>query len=351
MRGAVLFICLFGWVSNAAAGPVLVDFLDIGQGDAILIRTPEKTALIDAGDKSSNTEDQLRELGVYRIDLLIATHPHADHIGRMPQVVSQFDIGLYMDNGMPHTTGIYTDTMQIVEDREIPYKTARNGQRLNFGDDVTFDVLFPSEPLLTETRSDWNSNSVVVRMVHDDVTMLFTGDAEEPTELALLDAGLEPVNLLKVAHHGSRHSTRREFLDAVDPDIAVISCGRRNRFDHPGTETLDRLKDAEVTVYRTDLSYNVRALSDGTTIQITKGPLSRIGSGLVDLGLADEVVSTGPVAIPRGAAEPLVLDEKERRKAAKAEEKRRRKAEKARKKAKWPMEAASRLPTAPLERA
>lgn len=261
---------------RAVAGVVLVDMLDVGQGDAILVRGGGKAVLIDSGDRGGPVVGQLRQLGVKRLDLVVATHPHADHIGEMPDVLRSFEVGLYLDNGLPHTTEVYAETNAVLQQRKIPRKVAVAGTTLGMGSEATFTVRFPTGSPLTATRSDLNSNSVVLELVHGDDVLLFTGDAEEPTEAALLRAGIDDIDLLKVAHHGSAHSTTTAFLRRVRPEIALISAGADNRYHHPASETLARLRTAGTIVYRTDTSGHLRVISDGHAIEVLEGSLAEI---------------------------------------------------------------------------
>lgn len=257
---------------------VFIDLLDIGQGDAILIRAGGKTALVDSGDRGRDTVEQLRRLGVERLDLVVATHPHADHIGTMHEVVQSFEVGLFLDNGLPHTTATYERMMRAVEEQQVPYRTARAGMRLNLGDEAALHVLFPTEQPIRGTRSDLNSNSVVLWLEHGEVDVLLTGDAEAPTERALLRQGIGPIEVLKVAHHGGDHSSTASFLDALEPQVALISVGASNRYGHPGEETLERLGDRGVPVYRTDLSGHIRVLSDRRSFEVFEGSLEELGA-------------------------------------------------------------------------
>ncbi len=292
----------------ANAGELVVDVLDVGQGDAILIRTPaQKTILIDAGDKGSGVVEQMTRLGVDHLDMVVATHPHADHIGSMEAVVRALPPKVYLDNGLSHTTQTYASLMTAVEaNPAIAYKTAQRGQVFNLDDGARLEVLFPdtSQPF-RGTRSDLNSNSVVLRLVHGDDCFLFPGDAEEPTERALIEAQMGACDVLKVAHHGGRHSTIEPMLAMVKPSIAVISVGIGNRYKHPGDETLARLDAAKATVYRTDRDGRVTLLSDGTRIRVETSRHEAPGGVLIPVSGLPGHDATGAASPPKPtAAEP-----------------------------------------------
>lgn len=262
-----LWLVIWAWL--AFAGDIQVDVLDVGQGDAILIRTPaQKTILIDAGDTTSPTVPKLKALGVTGFDLVIATHAHADHIGRMAEVLQTFPVKLYVDNGLPHTTQTYNNVMAEVDARGIPYRPARHGMVFNLDDGAKLEVLFPADVPLKDTRSDLNANSVVTRLTHGEDCILFTGDSEDPTEHALMNRGIGPCDVLKVAHHGSNHSTSDAWLSVVKPEVALISLGAGNRYGHPGAETLARLQRAGVRIHRTDLEGTLTAVSSGQGITV-----------------------------------------------------------------------------------
>lgn len=271
MSLALLVSFLCAWAS-AWAGTVRVDILDIGQGDSILIRTPAgKTILIDAGDGGIEVPPILTGLGVTSLDMVIASHPHADHIGGMDEVLDAFPVKLYTDNGLPHTTKTYDGVMQRIEEKKIPYRAAQVGQSYKLDDGAKIEILFPNGTPLHDTRSDLNSNSVVARLTHGDDCFLFVGDSEEPTERALVQQGLETCDVLKVAHHGSRHSSTDSFLAAVKPKIALISVGTGNRYGHPGEETLDRLEKIGAKIYRTDTMGQLTVLSTGHGVTVETG--------------------------------------------------------------------------------
>ncbi|MEN9785966.1 MAG: hypothetical protein RLZZ299_1230 [Pseudomonadota bacterium] len=282
----------------AHAGTLRVDVLDIGQGDSILIRSPGgKTVLIDAGDGTRDVPPLLAKEGVGSLDLVIGTHPHADHIGGMDEVVAAVPIRNYLDNGLPHTTATYRTLMADLEAKGIPYRAAVRGQTFNLDDGATLEVLFPTASPLKNTRSDLNANSVVVRLRHQGHCMLFVGDSEEPTEHALTGEGLGPCEVLKVAHHGSNHSSVASFLAAVQPKVALISVGVDNRYRHPGVETMKRLTDVGATLYRTDLQGQLTVLSSEKGVEVRTERVSPLPL----TATYAEVAAQNGITDPRGA--------------------------------------------------
>lgn len=245
-----------------------VEALSVGQGDSILIRNSQGMAiLVDAGTESSPVEDLLAERGITTLDLAINSHPHADHLGAMDRVIRKLDVLTYVDNGMKHDTKSYLEVLTAVEETPTNHQVVSEGDNWRFGD-VNIDVLFPRSSLLKNTRSDLNANSVVLRIDHLKDCFLLTGDAEEVTEDALMDAGLETCDVLKVGHHGSRYSTSDRLLSRLEPSIAVISAGRKNRYKHPHKEALERLESNKVEVWRTDLHGSIRMVSTGGEIKV-----------------------------------------------------------------------------------
>lgn len=263
-------VALFACLGLAHAGDLRVDVLDVGQGDSILIRTPGgKTILIDAAEDGGHVADQLAQEHVTSLDLVIATHPHADHIGGMKDVVDAVPIKQYWDNGLPHTTQTYENLMADIESKPIDYSPAVVGMVFPLDDGAKLTILNPAGTPLRDTRSDLNANSVVARLDHGKDCFLFVGDSEEPTEQRLLSNGLAQCDVLKVAHHGSQYSSTPAFLAAVQPKIALISVGVGNRYHHPGPDTVHRLVGIGATVYRTDLEGRLTVHSSGHGVTVT----------------------------------------------------------------------------------
>lgn len=233
---------------------VEVTFLDVGQGDATLIRTAEgRTALIDAGP--SDPTAQLRDLGVERIDLVIATHPHADHIGGMEAVLDAFPVGSYMDSGKPHTTRTYLDLLRALRDRpDIRYLEAVP-RSLTLGS-ATLEVL----PLPPVGDVDHNDRSVGVVLRFGRFAAFLSGDSERPLLSHFLDHDAVPdVTLLKAAHHGSRNGFTAAFLSTARPEVVVISLGA-NSYGHPHPESVAAYAEIAHELYRTDIDGSVTVL-------------------------------------------------------------------------------------------
>jgi len=265
-----------------AGPPLTIQLVDVGQGDGMIIISPTgKSIIIDAGDRGRHVPmlAQLAEDGVSAIDLAIMTHPHADHIGGMEKTLEKVPAKIFLDPGYDHASGTYTSLLEHLERAGTKVVIARAGRTIDIGGGAALRVLGPDEPLLGGTRSDANSNSVILRLEYGTTSMLFTGDAEAPTENRLMaDPSLLAADILKVAHHGSEHSTQDGFLAAVRPTLAVISCGLHNKYGHPAPDTLTKLEHAGIDVLRTDLNGTITLTSDGTrwSVQVAEGDTSQL---------------------------------------------------------------------------
>lgn len=268
MAGIVFF---FSWASFCYGENLTISILDVGQADSILIQHSGKLVLIDAGEQKDQATEILKKKGIDHFDLVVATHPHADHIGGMQSVLENFKIKVFMDNGFPHTTKMYNDLMTVAEQKVaagMRYMSGRPGQRLNFGPDAHFEVLWPNDEGLKDTRSDINANSVILKLIHENNCFLFMGDAEAETERAILPF-VDKCEVLKVSHHGSPHSTIPELLDKAQPEHALLSCGLANKHGHPGQTTLEAFNARNIKYYRTDWQGEITVVSDGKNITVT----------------------------------------------------------------------------------
>jgi beta-lactamase superfamily II metal-dependent hydrolase len=258
-------------------GRLQVYALDVGQGDSSLIITPEgKSVLIDAGPPQAGDEvvAALRKRDVRSLDLAVATHPHADHIGGMRPVIENFEIKNFLDSGQFYASKEYERMLRAIKDKRIRLIEAKKGMKFDLDSGVKLEVLNPqgSGQWITKVRSGGsveNANSVVLLLSYGNFSMLFTGDAESETEDLMMDASAPlRAQVLKVGHHGSRYATSARFLNAVAPEAAVISCGAENRYGHPAEQTLDRLRKAGGKIYRTDINGEIAIVADGNTFEI-----------------------------------------------------------------------------------
>jgi competence protein ComEC len=276
-------------------GLLQVHYIDVGQGDAILILTPDgKAALIDGGEARSGALQYLRDQGVRKLDLVVVTHPHDDHIGGLPEIFKAIPVSKVATNGQPHTTLSYERLLEAVIDSQAEYLEVKRGDSLAVGS-LELQVLHPGEKMV----ESHNENSVVLLMGYGNMTFLFTGDAERGAEQSILASGY-PVKatVLKVGHHGSRSSSSPDFLASVRPEIAIFSAKAGNLYGHPHSETLDALTAVGSVVYGTDRYGSIVIRTDGRSYEI----LSEQANFTNEQLFLDILSITTPVA-PGGIAE------------------------------------------------
>ena len=254
----------------AAENELSVMVIDVGQGDSILVTFGSSdTMLIDAGeaDEVEAVKEELDERGIDQIDVLVATHPHADHIGGMAEIINNYEIGSVYMPDMQSDSKTYWNLRKTIDDHDIPLTVAYAGETFQLGPAVC-TIVSPDK----NDDKDANNESVMLMVDYLDTEFLFTGDAEKWAESKVLSTGYDiDADVLKVGHHGSYTSTSEAFLKAVSPDYAVISCGKGNDYGHPHQETLELLDEYGVDTLRTDLSGDVLFLSDGHTLKTVLG--------------------------------------------------------------------------------
>jgi competence protein ComEC len=253
--------------------PLKIAFLNVGQGDSILIQAPNgQTMLIDGG-RSTNLANtviipKLREWGAQQVDVLIPTHPDADHIGGLVGVLESFPVKLAALTGQVHSTQIYERLLTNIRDKNIEALKVRTGTAIPFDPSVKIEVLAPDEEAVQS--DDTNDASIVIKLTYGSTSFLLTGDAEMPENKAILDHGFDVRStVLKLGHHGSHTSTNEDWLQHVQPQLGVISAGKDNSFGHPHPEVIAALKKLNIPYIRTDEHGTITVTSDGVAIHVT----------------------------------------------------------------------------------
>ncbi|MBQ6624399.1 MAG: MBL fold metallo-hydrolase [Clostridia bacterium] len=248
--------------------PISVHFIDVGQGDCTLVTSEFGNILIDSGENEykNNVISYLRNLRIEKIDYLIATHPHSDHIGSMYGVVDNFEIGKFYTSELDErdipTSMAYENLLNSLDRKEVDSSYIEYGDSFELGE-IRCEVLAPVETIV----GNLNSMSVVLKLTYKDFSVLITGDAEKDEEKSILKTGCNlESDILKVGHHASISSSSIDFLEAVNPKYAVISCGKDNKYSHPHKKTLDKLDNLSIEYFRIDEISTVIFSYDGENI-------------------------------------------------------------------------------------
>jgi competence protein ComEC len=249
------------------AGNLTVHFIDVGQGDSILIRSGDKNMLIDGGRWIAGPKlaSYLKSQGVAQIDVMVSTHPHADHIGGLLTILKQFSVKQVVDSGIVHPTQIYESYLTLIDQLNIPYSVGEAGQTIDLGPDVKVEVLAPPA---SHIEGSVNENSMVLKVTYGSVSFLLMADAGIPEEEQILASGYDVrSDVYKVPHHGSPYSASSSFIAKVKPEVSVIEVGP-NKYGHPAPGALAVLEDAGSAIYRTDLNGNVVVTTDGRSFTV-----------------------------------------------------------------------------------
>ncbi|HPN31663.1 MAG TPA: MBL fold metallo-hydrolase [bacterium] len=259
-------------------GMLLTSFIDVGQGDGIVIITPNKKVIvIDAGPtndgaRRSNGQkiiDYLKQYDITEIDYLILTHPHADHLGGMPAILKKLKVKTFIDTGFKSTNKQYLWILNAVKEKNIEYCIPEKNEEFQFDENVFAKVLNVAHSV-PEKILHANNSSLVLKLEFIKIAFLLTGDMESDVEkIVLFENQKLKADVLKLGHHGSRSSSSDEFLTAVAPKYAVAMCGKNNHFKHPHQPTLDKIKKIGAQLFRTDINGNIEFLSDGEAVKIT----------------------------------------------------------------------------------
>lgn len=246
-----------------------ISFLDVGEGDAVLVQKGSQQVLIDGGPSPQALTLGLGEQMPFwdrTVELVVLTHPHADHIGGLVAVLERYKVEQVLYPDLDYESPTYEEWLELIKEKNIECTLAQAGQEVDLGDGVVMKVLNPPVPLLTDTESDVDNNGVVLRLSRGRVNFLLTADIMWEAEFELINRGAELAStVLKVAHHGSETSTTAEFLAAANPRVAVISVGEDNNYGHPSDEVLERLEQAlgSENIFRTDEQGTIEFTTDG----------------------------------------------------------------------------------------
>lgn len=255
-----------------------IHFIDVGQGDSILIKTPsEQTILIDGGPREAGKRvvHYLQQQGVTEIDLVVATHPDIDHIGGLLDVLDHFPVRRILDSGKHHTTKTYKEYVQKIWHKKIPVQIAKLYDYIKVDPEVTLQVLNTSSTYKTN-----NNSSIVLRMTYKDLRFLFMGDLEKEAEKRLTQRTNIEADIIKIAHHGSNTSSSLSFLQRVNPKIAILTYGRENEFGHPVPRVIEHLQKINAQIYSTAVYGDLHIITDGEGYFILpkKSPLDHLAS-------------------------------------------------------------------------
>jgi competence protein ComEC len=249
-------------------GQLTVSFIDVGQGDSILIQTSlGQSMLIDGGERNQGEKlvEYLQKQGIDQIDVMVGTHPHSDHIGGLIAVLENFQVEKIYLPKVTHSSSTFKDLLTAIKNQGLKINTAQAGAAIPIeGVDASF--IAP----VRDRYDSLNNYSAVVKLVYGNISFLFCGDAEEESEQDILSSsrGDLKCQVLKVGHHGSSTSTSDPFLNAVKPQYAIIMCGAGNDYGHPHQEIIEKLKQAGATIYRSDENGNIVFSSDGNSLKV-----------------------------------------------------------------------------------
>lgn len=251
-----------------SSGDLYVHFLDVGQGDCMLVQFPNgQNMMVDAGtnDSASTIIDYLRARSIGRLDYLVGTHPHEDHIGSLDSIIRDFPAGEILLPKATNNTRAFRDLLEVIAGKGLQVTAAKAGMSILEEKGLSVKVLAPN----SSSYEDLNNYSVVIKITYQDVSFLLEGDAEAESETEMLKSGADlRADVLKVAHHGSNSSTSSAFLNMVKPKYAVISVGAGNEYHHPHPTTLTRLQKAGVQILRTDERGTIVFSTDGKDIKV-----------------------------------------------------------------------------------
>ncbi len=250
----------------AAGHEMRVHFFDVGHRDSILVESPNgKTMLVDGGVKGAGQQvvSHINELGIDKLDIVVATHPDADHIGGLIPVLNSIPIGQFYDSGKVHTSQTFEEMLSLIDTKNIPYNVPKTGDSIAFDDELEIKVLNANED-----ASDNNDASIVLKVTYGNISFLLTGDAGVALEKEMMQQNVK-ATILKAGHHGSNTSSSQSFIQAVQPEVTILSYGKDNKYGHPHAEVVERLQAIGSKIYATAEAGTVTVSTDGVSYNVS----------------------------------------------------------------------------------
>ena len=255
---------------NFPPNNMLIHYIDVGQGDCILVQVNNKNLLIDSGPSSSKNKliKYLKKFNISKLDYVIATHPHEDHIGNMSTIINSFNIVNFYAPKIYDNSKAFEDMIYSLKNKHLKIlPIIRGTDSIDLGDNINVSIFSP----INDFYDNLNNYSTVFKIKYGSTSFLFTGDAEKEVEQDILNHNDDiSADVIKIGHHGSTTSTSSNFLKAVNPSTAIISVGKNNIYGHPNKDTLDLLIQNKLSLYRTDINKHILLISDGKTIKKIK---------------------------------------------------------------------------------
>lgn len=270
--GFLLVVLLSVWAAVAYApsdNNLHITTLSVGQGDSILVQTPShQNVLVDGGPDNSVLSELGEKLPFYNrtLDAVVLTHPHADHLFGLIEIVKRYQVKKIYLTGVSYTTNEYLEFLRLVKEKQIPTSAVKAGDKFNFGE-TDFTVLWPKEDLTEKTVDNLNDSSIVLSVGYQNFKALLLGDLETDFQDQIMaNEPLAKHQLIKIAHHGSSNGYNQKLIDQIQPEVAVISVGADNKYGHPAASTISSLEKSNIKTYRTDRDGTLEIVSDGAKL-------------------------------------------------------------------------------------